>query len=374
MPVLVAWLGSLLTACTPAPTPIDPGLSVDQIVRKVRPDVKDRTGWAADTRDALLAARVSPNAENVCQVFAIVEQESGYAADPAVPGLGKIARTEIESKLDLLGPLSSAGVDWVLSPIPEGQTKSFGERLDAVKTERDLDRLFRDLVHYHEGHVPGLQQASATLFTRKLEQLNPVRTAGSMQVSVLFAQEVGRREGVPFETVREVLYTRPGGLHYGTARLFDHEAAYDKPLYRFADYNAGQYASRNAAFQEQLAKVLDIELAPDGDLQLWTDAGKPRSDDGQTLKALLAWRASQAPDMDEKDLRRDVRLEKEHGFEDTATWHRVRASYAEHTGKKPGYARLPDVALSSPKITKPRTTAWFAQSVDKRYQACLLRK
>ena len=55
---------------------------------------------------------------------------------------------------------------------------------------------------------------------------------------------------------------------------------------------------------------------------------------------------------EEKALRRDVRLEKERGFEDTATWHRVRASYAEHTGKKPAYARLPDVALSSPKITK----------------------
>ena len=46
--------------------------------------------------------------------------------------------------------------------------------------------------------------------------------------------------------MREELYTRRGGVYYGAHRLLAYPAAYDQPLYRFADYNSGMYASRNA--------------------------------------------------------------------------------------------------------------------------------
>lgn len=374
--MVVSWLSWVvaLWGCSPGPEPIAPGLSVEQITAKIRPDVKsDRTGWAVDVREALLAARVSPDADAVCQVLGIVEQESGYEPDPRVPGLSKIARTEIEARLSLLGPLSEMGVDWLLSPVPAGSDRSFAEQLDAVRTERDLDRLFRDLMAHHQGQIPGLQEASATLFNRRMERMNPVTTAGSMQVSVSFAQDLGAREGIPAETVRELLYTRTGGLRYGVARLFAHQADYEAPVYRFADFNAGLYASRNAAFQEQLAKVMALELAPDGDLMAWTDAGKPSRTDGESMKALLAWRAVHAPDLEERQLRRDVRLEKTREFEQTDTWRKLRATYAEKFDEEPIYARLPDVSLESPKLTKDRTTAWFAQSVDRRYKECLKR-
>ena len=38
-----------------------------------------------------------------------------------------------------------------------------------------------------------------------------------------------------------------------------------------------------------------------------------------------------------------------------------------------GCGHAPEVALSSPKLKKPRTTAWFASSVKARYQACRAR-
>ena len=46
-------------------------------------------------------------------------------------------------------------------------------------------------------------------------------------------------------------------------------ADYEKPIYRFADYNSGMYSSRNAAFQSMLNSLTDAELSLDGDLLLY---------------------------------------------------------------------------------------------------------
>jgi hypothetical protein len=366
------WLLLALLAC-PREAP-DPGASVEQIARHVRKEVPDKLGWANDVRTALVAAGVHPTVDSACQVFAIIEQESGYEPDPAVPNLAKVVQTELDAKATAkLGPLGPPLVSELLDVTPEGQTRSFREQLAAVKTEADVDRLFRAIFAHHAARTPRLARAAERLFPELLDGLNPVGTAGSMQVSVGWARARAKAEGRDPADVREALYTRAGGVYYGTARLFAHEAAYDKPIYRFADYNAGLYASRNAAFQTQLAALTGQALAPDGDLLIWGDDGKPTNRDGQTMTALLAWRLAQAPDYEEARLRRDAKLEKERSFEETDLWARLREDYQAKTQKAPSYARVPDVALDSPKLRKDLTTAWFAERVQARYGDCLKR-
>ena len=74
--------------------------------------------------------------------------------------------------------------------------------------------------------------------------------------------------------LRDELYTRDGGVNYGTRMLLGYRADYPSRLFVFADYNAGRYASRNAAFQHMVATLSGADLALDGDLMLY-EGGKP---------------------------------------------------------------------------------------------------
>jgi hypothetical protein len=354
----------------PGERPLDPG----QIAALIDPHVKGRQEWGQAVADALRGNDLPGDPPSVCAVLAIVAQESGFQEDPVVPGLARLVESRLEryrSKLGPLGkPLFARLLDGKVPPDP----RTFAERLQKVRTERDLDRVFRDLlVYYQSSH--GLAYEAATLAGKlfdlgSLAELNPITTAGPMQVSVRFAEDWAREHHADVAGVREALYTRTGGVYYGTARLFAHRANYPKMIFRFADYNAGVYTSRNAAVQSQVARLTERKLALDGDLLRYDKDGKPSDEDSQSLAALLAFREARAPELSEDRLRADLQTEKTYAFEATATWRAVKGAYLGRFGA-PDYAILPDVVLESPKMTRKLSTAWFAQSVDRRYQACL---
>ena len=126
------------------------------------------------------------------------------------------------------------------------------------------------------------------------------------------------------------------------------------------------YASRNAAFQAQLAQLTGTRLALDGDLLDY------HGGDSQTLKSALAFASRH--ELSERRVRRDLEKEKTLAFESTELWQAVRDAWQRSTGKAAPYARLPAVTLRSPKMSRTRTTAWFAESVKRRYSACRRRQ
>ncbi len=375
-----AFLLLFMAGCARSVRPDLPGtprVTLDEATALVPSHVPDREGWALDVLTALDAHHFHPDVETVCQVLAVIEQESGYKANPPVAGLAKIARERLDGYASKLGPLGPPMMEKLLEGRARGWKATFQERLARVRTERDLDLIFRDLLAYYEEEFPAVYAAvdliSEVAGRGGLAALNPITTAGSMQVSVQFSVELSEREGLDAWRVRDRLYTRSGGVYYGSARLLGYDADYDRAVYRFADYNAGFHASRNAAFQEQLAALTKRKLSLDGDLLIYEKNGKPANRDSNTLRALLGFRESYAPSLSERQLRRDVRLEKTRGFEDTDTWRALKRAYEKTTGRPPAYARLPEVVIRSPKLSRERSTAWFARSVDARYQRCLER-
>lgn len=353
-----------------------PSLTVEQIAGLIPEGVADRREWSAAILGALAQNQLATDRMSACAVIAVIGQESGFQANPVVPGLARIVRARIDRYKAKLGPLGDPLLERLLAGHAPGDRRPFTQRLDTVRTERDVDLLFRDLLAYYQANHPALFQAVSwagkLADLDELTDLDPITTAGSMQVSVRFATQWARehQEAPGAAAVRDALYTRAGGVYYGTARLLGYPVHYDRPLYLFADYNAGYYASRNAALQAQLTRLTGLPLALDGDLLAYGRDGNPADKDSASERAVRVFAERYAPGLTSEQIRRDLLEEKSLAFEQTQTYRAVLAA-EQGAGRTAEYARLPDLALDSPKLTRPLSTAWFAHAVDRRYQRCL---
>jgi hypothetical protein len=342
--------------------------------------VKDRAGWATDLTAAFERDGIPRTNGNVCAVVATIEQESGYDPDPAVPGIGALVDGWIAEKQEDMGAVGGwvfeKGLRGVLDTRPAGADTSFYERFTAAKTERDLDLAYRGFLDHYRDQVPGArvaEGAAAIVGIDPDERWNPITTAGCMQVKVSEAVQHARADRMGAAGVRDALYTRAGCIHFGAARLLDWEAGYTDPAHRFADFNAGRFASRNAAFQQRVSDLSGVPLALDGDLLRYAPSGRPATEASHTLAALATLTAAGVLDIPEARLRADLTREKTLGFEGTRTWQAVGEAWTTKTGKAADYARMPDVTLASVKLSGKKTTAWFAESVKKRYKRCISR-
>ncbi|WP_330985348.1 MULTISPECIES: DUF1615 domain-containing protein [Enterobacterales] len=354
-PSLTLLAGVILAGCTSQQAELKPGekpVDVATVVKQKMPaSVKDREAWAQSIAKAFESQKLAPTEENVCSVLAVAQQESNYQADPAVPGLSKIAWQEIDRRAQNMHVPVFLVHTALKIKSPNGKT--YSERLDTVQTEKQLSAIFDDFIDM----VPMGQ----TLFG----SLNPVHTGGPMQVSIAFAQ--AHERGYPWKmegTVRQEVFTLRGGLWFGTYHLLNYPASYTAPLYRFADFNAGWYASRNAAFQNAVSKASGVKLALDGDLIRYgsDEAGKTE---------LAVRKLASKLSMSDSDIHRQLQKGDSQDFESTTLYKGVYKLAEAKTGKPLVREMLPGIQLESPKITRNLTTAWFAKRVDERRAKCM---
>jgi hypothetical protein len=353
IPVLLV----LLAGCALQPAKHrPPSAAVQREIMYLMPSrVSDAAGWAADVDQALAVQDIPATTQNLCAILAVTQQESGFQVNPAIRNLSDIARKAL-MKRAAAHHIPGFVVDAALMlRSPNGQT--YSERLKHVRTEKDLSDLFQDLI----SKVP--------LGKRLFGGLNPVHTAGPMQVSIAFAEQHEQDYPYPIEgSVRNEVFTRRGGLYFGILHLLGYPTHYPKILYRFADYNAGWYASRNAAFQHAVAVASGRSLARDGDL---LRPGAAMDAPGATEAALRT--LGPALGMDDASIRRALGQGESPRFDQGPLYRQVFALAERRFGKPLPRALLPEIDLHSPKITRRLSTAWFAQRVDARWKQCMAR-
>lgn len=360
----------------------EPEMEAEQIQKVIPPRVNGRQSWSQDIFDIMEQLKIPKTKQNVCSIVAVVDQESNFVADPTVPGLGEKAVQEINTRLnekfeaklgEMIGGTVAGYFEDVLKnqPTPENNYMS---QMRKVKTERELDLLYREIFDYmsQHYHVSALTGAAKLVGQDIGEKMNPITTLGSMQVHINYAKEHKRQSGNIAE-LRNDLYTQYGGLYYGIHRLMKYPADYDKAIYRFADYNSGMYSSRNAAFQSMLNALTDTEISLDGDLLLYNKDGGIKATQSQTEKELIAAFAQNNVLVTPRQIRSDLKKEKEKKFEDTQTYLALQKLYQNKTNKEPMYAVMPQVVISGPKLSRDYNTNWFASRVNGRYESCMQR-
>jgi hypothetical protein len=355
VPAILLLLGGC-AAEKPETTPVLNTADAKALIEQALPrSASDKAGWTADIYSAFTVLTVAPSRENICAVVSVIEQESGFRVDPVVPNLGVIARKEIESRA------SRAHVPLVLVngvlQLKSSDGRTYGERIDAARTEKDLSDVYEDFI----GAVP----LGQTLFAER----NPIRTRGPMQVNVAFAEQFSAAAPYPYpvrQSIADELFTRRGSVYFGVAHLLDYRAPYDQFLYRFADFNAGQYASRNAAFQNAVTVASGVPLIADGALLPHdSDVNSP----GATELALRTLAARLK--MSNGAIHSALLDGKTKGFEATPLYQQVFAMADQRSGVMQPRAMVPHIKLAGPKIKRSLTTDWYAHRVDDRFKRCL---
>jgi hypothetical protein len=330
------------------------------IARLLPANVKDRQGWAGDLYTAYASMGLPHAAPLYCASIAVIEQESSFQSDPQVAGLPAIVWKELEARGKRFGIPKLLIQAAMTKRSPDG--RSYNQRIDSLKTEKQLNTLFEDMI----AELPAGKQLFA--------DYNPVRTGGPMQVSIAFAEQHVRERSYPYAPIRSVrdeVFTRRGGVYFGSAILLDYPAPYTDVVYRFADFNAGRYSSRNAAFQTAVTRLSNKALALDGDL-LRYNKGQAVNEPSSVEIALRT--LSGRLRMSDGEIRRDLLLEKSAGFGQSQLFTRTFALADSVAGQALPRQTMPQIDLKSPKITRQLTTDWFARRVEWRFRNCLARE
>lgn len=377
---ITAILLFVLTFCT-GPLRAETVIEVNattRLIQAAEKNLPDAKAWAQDLHDVLQLHDLPQTRENVCAAIAVIDQESNFKADPPVAGLGKLSETALREKFGKIPIGGTIAMKWLeKNPTPQS---SFMTRIRNARTERDLDLAYRALVDYASQSASIDAVVRLGLLNKLIEDKNEIDTIGSMQVSVKFALGMAKqRRWLPMTLddvygVRDQLYTRHGGMYYGVKQLLGYDTGYNQKIFRFADFNAGRFASRNAALQDVINKLSGQKLSIDGDLLSYSKDGVALKSFTASEQAIRLINAKMHLGLSDTEIRKDLLREKQQDFVTTRTFNLLRERFALTTKSQAAFARLPDIALNSPKLSRSFSTKRFAESVNLRYQSCMKRR
>lgn len=367
----------LCTSHAKADTSIDVN-TTSRLILNAERNLEDAKAWALDLHDVLQQHDLPQTRENICAAIAVIDQESNFKADPPVAGLGKISEAALRKKIGKVPIGGTMALAWLENnPSPQS---SFMSRIRNAKTERDLDLAYRSLVEYASKSASMDAVVRLGFLNTFIEDKNEIDTAGSMQVSVKFALAMAKkRRWLPMTLddvygVRDQLYTRHGGMYYGVKQLLGYDTGYNQKIFRFADFNAGRFASRNAAFQQVTAKLSGEKLSIDGDLLRYGKDGNALKIITSSEKAIRASNAKYSLGLTDAEIRTDLLKEKTPDFVSTRTFILLREAFRSATKAQPAFATVPEISLNSLKLSHGFSTRRFAESVNTRYQKCMKKR
>ena len=386
----------------PRPSPKDDSL---QIYDPDRPCLT--RGQARRARAVLFRNRIRPNPDEWIQDLneVMFELKTDCASDDFL--LLAVTTIQMESNVHVDPPVGNANLEELYA----NRLKSFRRehlleaaalnlsgldeqlrvklrkdtRKGKVRTEADLDRyVLTDLRPWllrtlqDDYHL--LESLAALVVGRAVP--DPVHTIGPMQVDVdkAYRNALKRGEPVPSVQAMKTWLLDPQtalkrGLKEGVYLLHLSYQHYvprmerdNAVLFSGADFNAGEFSSRNAAFQEQVSILTGRKLVLDGDLLLYL-GGVPDAAHSKTENGVLDLLQTQ---MTPDQIRRDLLLEKEPGFGDTRTAKAVCALFQNRRKMPCAPARLP-VGAANPtaenKWGMTLTPANYAYGYVKRFMA-----
>ena len=346
---------------------------------------RDPLPWLEALNSALFELKIRCRDETfLLLIVTTIRTESGVRADP--PLENRNLESLFEFKLNQLRNDSLlAGAMLDQADLDEALRIKLREdtRRRVVRTEGDLGRYVENNLRAWLGAY--LEQsfylpAPLAKYTVELVLNNPVNTLGPMQVNAEKAYRNALKRGEQVNSVAEMkrwLVDRDTalfrGLKEGISQLwrgysfyrkrFDPESAV---LYTAVDYNAGEFSSRNAAFQERVADLTRHALVIDGDLLVY-QGGEATTGASNTEAAVLTLNLGMTPDR----IREDLRQEKEAGFITTQTYAKVCERYRKVMKHPCLLAILPKGAANEAgklKSGRTFTPVHYARAAIKRWE------
>lgn len=311
--------------------------------------------WLAAINAALFARKADcADDDFLVLVLSTIQMESGVRADPSLaePDLEALF---VRRKEQLAGEnLLAAGLLAASTMEDDLRQKLRRDTLRGrVRTERDLARYTdSDLRPWLRDYLQRtyLMPEYLAMNAEARWLPDPVKTIGPMQVNTVkaFRNAAARGEEIESPEAMRALLLAPEtaltrGIEEGVALLLKGYRAYrpemepaDAVLFSAADYNAGEFSSRNAAYQEMLATLTSRRLSLDGDLLLYRDGSPTEVPSRSELAAREV-----LPLLGAARVRQDLLTEKEEDFSRTLTARAICERFQKAAGKDCPRARIP---------------------------------